>query len=101
MKESDFAGIVQGLREVQQYVETGVVPAGAVCHPVTVDEVDVRALRSRMSLSRPGFAKKFGFELRAIQDWEQGRSCPDKAMRAYLRVIERDPDAVLRALSSD
>ena len=35
-----------------------------------------------------------------IRDWEQGRSKPDGAVRAYLLVIQREPEAVNRALAA-
>ena len=34
----------------------------------------------------------------ALQDWEQGRRQPKDVVRAYLRVIERNPEAVRTAL---
>jgi len=34
----------------------------------------------------------------ALQDWEQGRRRPEIPVRAYLAVIQRDPQAVIRAL---
>jgi putative transcriptional regulator len=37
-------------------------------------------------------------DLRTLQDWEQGRREPEGIARPYLRVIERDPDAVRAAL---
>jgi len=33
-----------------------------------------------------------------LQDWEQERRQPEDVARAYLRVIERNPDAVRAAL---
>ena len=56
------------------------------------------ALRKRMKLSRQKFADRFGLDARAVQDWEQGRRVPDRAARVLLTVIERDPEAVVRAL---
>ena len=61
----------------------------------------VRALRTRMKLSREKFADRFGLDARALQDWEQGRRVPDRAARVLLTVIDRDPEAVVRALASD
>ncbi len=58
----------------------------------------IRALRARFSLSRRQFAEKFGLDVRAIQDWEQGRRVPDRTARVLLTVIEKDPEAVERAL---
>ncbi len=57
------------------------------------------ALRKRMKLSRQKFADRFGLDARAIQDWEQGRRVPDRAARVLLTVIDRDPEAVIRALT--
>ena len=56
------------------------------------------ALRKRMKLSRQKFADSFGLDVRALQEWEQGRRVPDRAARVLLTVIDREPEAVLRAL---
>ena len=57
------------------------------------------ALRKRLQLSRQGFADRFGLDARAVQDWEQGRRVPDRAARVLLTVIDREPEAVVRALA--
>lgn len=56
------------------------------------------ALRRRMKLSRRQFADRFGLDVRAVQDWEQGRRVPDRAARVLLTVIDRNPEAVVSAL---
>jgi putative transcriptional regulator len=61
-------------------------------------DIDVKALRKKLKLSQAEFASRYGFGLARVKDWEQGRSRPDSAIRAYLLVIEREPDAVHRAL---
>ena len=61
-------------------------------------EVDVKALRRRLGLTQQDFALRFGFNVARVRDWEQGRSRPDGAMRAYLIVIDRETQAVERAL---
>ena len=53
----------------------------------------ILALRKRMKLSRQKFADRFGLDVRAVQDWEQGRRVPDRAARVLLTVIARDPKA--------
>ena len=58
----------------------------------------ILSLRKRMKLSRRKFADCFGLDARALQDWEQGRRTPDRAARVLLTVIERNPEAVVRAL---
>jgi putative transcriptional regulator len=58
----------------------------------------LRELRERLGLSQAAFAERFHINLRTLQDWEQARRVPDQVARAYLRVIERNPDAVTAAL---
>ena len=70
---------------------------GYVAH--VPEQVDVRAVRRRMKLSQAQFAARFGFALDAVQNWEQGRRQPEASARAFLRVIEREPEAVERALA--
>ncbi len=62
------------------------------------DDVDVKAVRERSGLSQVQFADRFGFNARTLQEWEQGRSQPENAMRAYLKVIDRNAPAVEQAL---
>jgi putative transcriptional regulator len=59
--------------------------------------VDVRALRERLDLTQEQFALRFGIDLDALQNWEQGRRVPDATVVAYLRVIARDPAAAAKA----
>ena len=57
------------------------------------------AVRKPLMLSRQKFADRFGLDVRAVQDWEQGRRVPDRAARVLLTVIDRDPESVVRALT--
>ena len=61
----------------------------------------ISALRKRLKLSRQKFADRFGLDIRAVQDWEQGRRRPDRAARVLLTVIDYNPDAVIHALSGE
>jgi putative transcriptional regulator len=61
-------------------------------------EIDVLGLRKTLEHSQERFAATYGFTLSQIRQWEQGRCQPTGAMRAYLTVIARDPDAVARTL---
>ena len=64
------------------------------------DPIDVHAIREKSGMSQTDFAARYGFSLRTLQEWEQGRSRPDSAVRAYLIVIDRNPEAVQQALSA-
>jgi len=59
----------------------------------------IRKVRKRLKLTRQAFAERFGLDIRALQEWEQGRRVPDRAARVLLTVIDREPEAVARALA--
>ena len=69
-------------------------------HPAPA-AADVRAIRRKLGMTQAGFARRFGFGLATVRDWEQGRYQPDQAVRSYLLVIEREPDVVARALDEN
>ena len=58
----------------------------------------VKIIRRALGLTQEQFSDRYRIPLGTLRDWEQGRSEPDQATRAYLKVIATDPDAVLRAL---
>ncbi len=61
----------------------------------------VQVIRKRLGLSQLAFAQRFHIPVGTLRDWEQGRVRPDNAAWAYLRVIDREPAAVVRALEVD
>jgi putative transcriptional regulator len=58
----------------------------------------LRMIRERLGFDQAIFARRFCLELETLRAWEEGRSAPMGLERAYLRVIERNPEAVLEAL---
>ncbi len=58
-----------------------------------------RSIRERLKLTQEAFSMRFEIPLGTLRDWEQGVSYPDGAARTLLRVIEKDPDAVIKALA--
>jgi len=69
--------------------------AGVVHIP---DEISTARIRKKINMSQSRFAAYIGVSVRTIQEWEQGRVVPSGAARAFLTVIDREPDAVRRAL---
>jgi putative transcriptional regulator len=49
-------------------------------------------------MSQNAFAARFGILPSTLRDWEQNRRHPDGAARVLLMVIDKEPDAVTRAL---
>ena len=62
--------------------------------------VDVAGLRRRLGLSQRDFADRYGFGVRALQDWEQNRRTPDRSARILLKFIEKRPEVVEEVLDS-
>ena len=59
---------------------------------------DIAETRRRLGRSQAEFAARFGISPGTLRNWEQGRRVPEGPARVLLRVIERDPEAVRRAL---
>lgn len=57
-----------------------------------------REIRDNLGLTQREFAKQFQIALATLRDWEQGARRPDSTARAYLWVIQENPDAVRAAL---
>ncbi len=86
-------------------IKTGLLEAVAIARgeaePARVyvpERIDVKAIRKKLHMTQSEFAARFSFNVARVRDWEQGRSQPDGALRAYLLVIERQPKAVEKAL---
>jgi putative transcriptional regulator len=63
-------------------------------------EVDVRRIRRQLALSQDEFAARFGLSVATVREWEQDRRKPEGAARVLLTVIEKEPEAVTRALAA-
>ena len=72
--------------------------AARVYPPPTPEEV--RAIRSRLGMSQAKFARAFGIGIDIVQQYEQGRRRPSGPAATLLRVIAREPEAVMRALAA-
>lgn len=60
----------------------------------------VRKLRNRLGLSQKEFADIFGIPMNSIRQYEIGRYMPPPAVRAYLKVIEAEPEMVRRVIAA-
>lgn len=79
------------------------VDAAESAEPRGVDvphHINVKAIRARLALTQAQFARRFGFSVHTLRHWEQGLRQPEGPTRAYLLVIERDPESVQRALQT-
>src|SRR6266516_80765 len=74
-------------------LEAREVPAG------TMTPARIKAIRSKVAPSTKEFERLFGIPARTMESYEQGRRNLDGAMRALLRIIDREPKAASRALT--
>lgn len=90
--------LIAAMKEVVDHVEGRIaLPMRYVEVP---EDVDVKAIRAQLGLSQAEFARRYAVSPRSLQEWEQGRRRPESAVRAYLTVIARNPQAVEKALTS-
>lgn len=94
MSEKAFSKVMRGLEEVKAYME-----GEREGYKVTVPpSVDVKSIRKQLNMTQAAFSDSFGFSLDTVKHWEGGRRTPEVPARAYLMVIQRNPNAVLEAL---
>ncbi len=97
MSKRAFEKIKAGLESAKAYLDGAADKRKYGVHVPA--EVDVKKIRRRLGLSQEAFAQKYGFALSAIRDWEQGRRRPERSARILLKIVEKEPEAVSRALA--
>lgn len=58
-----------------------------------------RILRHRLGVTQEQFATTYGIPIHSLRQYEMARYMPPPAVRAYLKVIEAEPDVVARAVA--
>lgn len=91
-----FEKIMAGLDDAHRYAD-GDATRGTV-HHLQIKDIDITHLREKLGLSQNRFAELFGLSLRTVRNWEQGIRYPEGPARTLLQVIDREPEAVMRAL---
>ena len=90
--------ILSGLDQLESYTQ-GKRDAPVTEYVVPVS-VNVQVIRQNLNLSQTQFAKKYGFPVGTLRNWEQGRRVPEGAARTFLQIIQSDPTAVDNILAS-
>ncbi len=75
--------------------------SGVRTRKVAVSPDDVQKARKQIGLSQDKFAVAFGVSASTLRKWEQGQRAPTGAAKTLLKIIEREPMAVVRALKAD
>lgn len=58
-----------------------------------------RILRHKLSMTQEQFAAVYGIPVANLRQYEIARHMPPPAVRAYLKVIEAEPEVVKRAVA--
>ena len=91
-----FKSIKQGLEEAIQFANGGAVTQ-AVVHQF--DELNVKQIRQNVGMTQVEFATTFGISLGTLRHWERGDRAPHGSALALLKIIDKEPQAALRALA--
>jgi putative transcriptional regulator len=59
---------------------------------------DVAKIRQNLDLTQDEFADFMGVNVKTLQNWEQKRREPQGPARSLLRIAEKAPEAILKAL---
>jgi putative transcriptional regulator len=95
-KQTPGERIIESVQQAIDFLEG----ADNGCRVHIPEEINVRRIRKKIHMSQSEFARYFGVSTRTVQQWEQGRRVPTGASRAFLTVIDKEPEAVRRALVS-
>ncbi len=96
MAEKAFESIMGGLEEALEYSRGNKTRSSE--HRVKVEDIDLKALREKLNITQRQFAELFAVSLSTIRNWEQGRRRPEGPARVLIKIISKDPQAVLNAL---
>lgn len=94
MKDDDFQKLVESVKQMGSIMRGEKAPH----RRTVVTKTNVKHLREKTGLTQAEFSKMIGVSIRTLQNWEQGRREPEGPAKALLRVVERQPEAVLNAL---
>ena len=88
--------LIDSLREAGEHARGKPTEVRETC--VDVPTVRVREIREKVGLSQARFAPLLGVSVSGLRKWEQGVRRPGGAALTLLRVMDRNPQAVLQAL---
>jgi putative transcriptional regulator len=97
---TEAADIARGKKKPAKIVRVPItVREAKVAAPPTYRAPRVRAVRQRLGLSQPVFARALNVSLGTVRGWEQGARVPDGPSRRLLQIAEEHPEAVLASLA--
>lgn len=90
-----FTEISDGLKDAAAHAKGD--KSAVVEH--TSDALNVKKIREKTGMSQQRFCATFGISLGTLRHWEQGLRTPRGAARVLLKVVEQNPQAVIKAVT--
>ena len=93
MEDEDFDSLLASVKKA-------IAIKNGTLKPVRVTQIpNVAGLRKKLGLSQEEFAHRIQVSVGTLRNWEQQRRMPTGTSLALLRILEREPDAAMRALA--
>lgn len=90
--------IIEGMEQAVAYAKGEAEEDDYRITDVEVEPADVKAVRDRLDMTQEEFAAFLEISVHTLRKWEQGTRRPEGPARTLLRIVEREPEAALRAL---
>jgi putative transcriptional regulator len=94
MNDDMFNELLASVEQADNIIQGKAKPARVT----KFEEPEVRAIRAKTGLSQSRFANVVGVSKRTLENWEQGRRHPTGPARVLLKIVDADPEYVLKAL---
>ncbi len=94
MNKEMFDELRASIQEMDDIVKGKTQPSRKFEFP----EPEVKAIRKKTGLSQIRFALLIGVSKRTLENWEQGKRHPAGPARALLRLVDNDPEYMIKVL---
>lgn len=96
MKKQDFENLLEGIKQVGK-IRRGELSPG---RSFKFSPINIKRIRAKLAKSQAEFALMIGVSVATLRNWEQGRRTPEGPAQVLLKVVEKNPQAVIRALAA-
>lgn len=90
-----FTEISAGLKDAAAHAKGK--KSGVIEHTPKI--LNVKEIRKKTGMSQQRFCATFGISLGTLRHWEQGLRSPRGTARVLLKVVERNPKAVIDVIN--
>ncbi|VAW88967.1 Antitoxin to RelE-like translational repressor toxin [hydrothermal vent metagenome] len=94
MDNDMFNELLASVEEMEQITQGNKTPS----RQFQFAEPEVKVIREKTGLSQSRFAMLIGVSKRTLENWEQGRRHPTGPAKVLLKILETDPQSVVRTL---